>query len=299
MATFYSSLKDVVGFGNKVMSACDLNYSNDKFVSYLNTTLQYLKVEKYAPLEYWSVQAIFNELLDLSLWPDQDMCTSSYAVNYTDQVFHLTRDAIMAKFDIEPNTAKGLFYHTFKVTYIYYWSSLALSLFTLLIFLWVVRRHHWDRFEWIRILWRLAMAIVALAIMLINFNEKAFTNYIASPVVVTTVVILMGLTLIVDRTCRYFGVARFKRHYHVPVEHEDGGHDHSNDHAAQEMQPSKNQGVVTDVQSVQSGPLTPQPQMYNPMGGYPMGFSPAPYGGGGAPGYGGGGGAPGYTYNPA
>lgn len=289
MATFYSSLKDVSGFRAQMVGLCDHEFANDKFVSYLNSTLQYLKVKKYAPLEYLEVQVTFDELLDLSVWPDQDMCTSSYAVDYMEHVFILTRNAIMAKFGIEPNTAKNMFYHTFQVTYIYYWSSLALSLFTLLVFLWVVRRHHWDRFEWVRIFWRLAMATIALAIMLLNFAENVFMKFISSPAVVTTVVIMMGLTLIVDRSCRYFGVARFNRHYHVPVEHEDSAHDHdhNHNHASSEMQSVKNQGVVTDVHSVQSGPQTPQPGMY-PLG-YPVSYPPAPYGGA----------AQGYTYAPA
>lgn len=270
-----------------MLSLCDHNYSNEGFVTYLNATLQYLKVEKYAPLEYSEVQAIFDSLLDLSVWPDQDMCTSPYAANYTDHISILTRDAIMAKFDIEPSTGRGMFYHTFRVTYIYYWSSLALSLFTLLIFLWVVRRHHWDRFEWIRISWRLAMAIIALLIMLLNFIEKGFMIYITSPAVVTTVVVLMAMTLVVDRSCRYFGLARFQRHYHVPIEHEDSADDYNHDHASLEMQLSKKYGVVTDIQSVQSGPQTPQPGMY--PAGHPVSYIAAPYGGG----------APGQTYVPA
>jgi hypothetical protein len=292
MATFYSALKQVFSFETELFSACALNYSNEEFVSYINATLNYLKLEKYATLEYFTVQLTFSDLLDRTSWPDQDMCASSDAVDYLKtNVFYPTRDGIMAKYGVMPNEEKMAFLHTLQVTYTYYWCSLALTLITLLVFLWVVRRHHRDRFEWIRMSWRVLMAILSLAIMLLRFTEEALFKYLRSPAVVVTVVAMMTLTLVIDRICRVLGVKRFKRHYQVPVDHDSdnehrhGEHDSHGHGLVTEMQPpSKDQGVVVTDSRAQF----PQPQQeiyhmsYPPPPGSaknynPATYSPAPY----------------------
>jgi len=261
-----------------MLSACDLNYSNTEFVSYINGTLKYLKLDKYASLEYLRVQLTFLDLLDTTSWPNQDMCASSDALEYMNtNVLDPTQDGIMAKYGVMPNEEKNHFFHTLQITYTYYWCSLALTLITLLVFVWVVRRHHRDRFEWIRMSWRILMAILSLVIMFLRFAEVALIKYLKSPTVVVTVVIMMTLTLVIDRICRVLGVNRFKRHYQVPVDHDSdhehghGEHDSHGHGSVTEMQPPlKDQGVVVTNSGAQFP--QPQPQMYPTS--YPPAGSP-------------------------
>jgi hypothetical protein len=281
MATFYYALKQVFSFEDKMLSACVLGYSNEEFVSYINGILNSLKLDKYATLEYYTVQNTFSDLLNRTSWPNQDMCASSNASVYLNEyVFLPTRDGIMSKYGVMPNEEKNHFFHTLQVTYTYYWCSFALTLTTLLVFVWVVRHHHRDRFEWIRMSWRVLMAILSLCIMLLRFAREALMSYLMSPTVVVTVVVMMTLTLVIDRICRVLGVKRFKRHYQVPVdpdadhEHGHAEHDPHGHGLVTEMQPpAKNQGVVV----TDSGASSPQPQLQMYPTSYPPAASPIIY----------------------
>jgi hypothetical protein len=281
MATFYYALRQIVSFETKMHSACDLNYSNEELVSYINGTLSYLKLQKYATIEYNTVQLAFTDLLDHASWPNQDMCASSDALGYlTKNVLLPTRDAILARYGVMPSEGEDHFFHTLQVTYTYYWCSLALTLITLLVFVWVVRRHHRDRFEWIRMSWRILMAILSLAIMFLRFSKVTLIRYLMSPTVVVTVVVMMTLTLVIDRICRVLGVKRFKRHYQVPVDH-DSDHEHGHEehdppghNLVTVMQPPlKDQGVVV----TDSGAQFPQPQGEIYLTSYPPAGPPTSY----------------------
>lgn len=137
------------------------------------------------------------------------------------------RDSTFKKFKVEP-AEDELFLHTFRTAFRYYWISQAIALFMLLVFLFIVRRKKHDVFEWVRMTWRLLTALLCLAVMCLSFTEDDFVNFIASPWVVLSAVILMTITVFVDRLARWAGIWHFRRRHTVPLLTEDD-HDHRHD----------------------------------------------------------------------
>lgn len=181
----------------------------------MNSTLDTYKVEEYNPAKYDKIQEYLTELLDASA---TNFCKSADYADVTDYIYYAIRDAIMKYLDITPaeSDPDSYFFHTFRVTYAYFLGSVGLVLLTSVAFLYIVRRHYHDRFEYVRMGWRLLMALIAFGLIFLYFNINAFLKILGSPYVDLIVCFLMASTLVVDRVSRFVGLRRFRKRYTVP-----------------------------------------------------------------------------------
>lgn len=116
-------------------------------------------------------------------------------------IYDVTAKAIYKRYGIAVEGADDAvaIQHTFKIAYRYYWSSLALVMATLLVFLYIVRRGKLDRIEWIRIGWRFCTAIICLLVMCLAWFEEYMLHYVSTYVVLilllysSNVIIVLGL----------------------------------------------------------------------------------------------------------
>jgi hypothetical protein len=234
MAVSYYAIYTINKVYTQIDELCSIaRASNALFVSTMNTTADYLKLDYYDPRGYDHLQAVFQELLTAPK-SQQPMC-----LNATDgldvDVWAVMQGGIFKKFGIEEaDESVDAYIRTFRTTFAYYWSSIALTLFMLLIFLHIVRRHMHDRFEIVRIIWRLLVAILSLGIVGIAWSGNPFITVISSPWVVPLVCFLMTTTLIVDRSVRWIGIWRFKRHYVIPAPDHGKRHGHGHSDSAGE-----------------------------------------------------------------
>lgn len=208
-----------------MISLCQKKVANADFATALYLPLKSAKVQKYDTLAFDNAYQIFKDITNGKVLR-ADLC--DYGDNYNSSFWELygwQAQGYMAKFGIQPATTADGYAHTFKTTYVYYWASVAVTLLTLLGFLVVVRsRVRRDKYEWVRIIWRIIMAIVAVGLIFVHLTPS-FGYFIASPYVVLVVVILMMLTTGVDRICRFIGTRRFKKKFQIPAEdHSDGKH---------------------------------------------------------------------------
>jgi hypothetical protein len=195
----------------------------------MNYTLQSLKLDSYDGRSYDWVVYYLNQ----TLYPDP---TDPYFCDLNDEdstaygVRHYLRIGLFKRFGIDAAARQDAYYHTFRVTYTYLWCSFAVAMLMFLIFLWIVRHKKHDALEWIRMIFRLVIALVAVFVACISFLEVPFSHFITSPYVVTAICVFIGLTILVDRICRSLGVWSFKSKYAVPAPDPGHGHDHSEGH---------------------------------------------------------------------
>lgn len=177
MVTFYYSAYTIFRIDAQIEDICIAkSYNNEDFVETMNATLQGLKVESYSPRIYDKIQDEFMSLLDVPA-DELQMCSDVTSTTEHD-IFFMMRDVTFAKFGIEP-AKDDAFLHTFRTAFRYYWVSLALALFMLLVFLYIVRRQKHDVFEWARMTWRLITAMLCLGIMCVSFLEEPFVAFVA------------------------------------------------------------------------------------------------------------------------
>jgi hypothetical protein len=229
MAIYYYALKKLADLQDKMLALCKKQVTDEEFVTALSSPFDTAKVEKYDTLSYNIVQQIFQNITDGQV-SRKDLCASDADESTFWNLFGYMGRAYMAKYGIEPAESNG-YAHTFKTTYVYYWASVALTFLTLLGFLFVVRgRYKRDVFEIIRMVWRLVMTVISIGLILLYLSETAFDNYITSPMVVLTVVIIMTLTVTIDRICRLLGTRRFRRKFQTPSQDHTHDVDKPGDH---------------------------------------------------------------------
>ncbi|KAH6671945.1 bacterial low temperature requirement A protein-domain-containing protein [Halenospora varia] len=230
MAIFYYAAKTYTNVGKQIMAICTSSTKPTKetFVASMNYTLQYLDLNKYDPRTYDWAEFYLNR----TLFPkanDVYFCNVNNENSTAIIMDNLLGAGIFKKFGIEEAERSDAYFHTFRVTFAYLWASFGVTMLMLLVFLWIVRNKKHDMLEFLRMGFRLIIALLSLAMVFLQYAEVPFENFITSPVVVTTICVLMAATIIVDRLCRFFGVWSFKRKYAIPPPLPDHGHGH--DHA--------------------------------------------------------------------
>lgn len=225
MAVVYYATQVYMAVWHQVDVICTMvpSASRQDFVGSLNYTLQYLKLDTYDPRGYDWTYYYLNETLYPSSTPNFCDLDDDESVAITVRSYLV--EGIFKRFKINAAPIDGAYFHTLRVTYIYLWCSFALTLFMLLLFLWIVRRKKHDALEVVRMSSRMLIAIVAIALACMAFIETTFFNFVTSPWVVATICVLLSLTLLVDRVCRFVGVRKFKKKYAIPPP-DSHGHGH-------------------------------------------------------------------------
>jgi hypothetical protein len=226
MAIYNYAIYTVTSAMNQVNNLCSVSKAtNAKFVSDINATVGYIKLDYYDPRGYDKIQSIFSDMLDDPASATPVCLNSTSKIPQT--VSSILEKGIYKKFKINgADDTVNAYLHTFRTTFVYYWSSISLSLLMLLFFLYIVRRNQHDRFEVVRLVWRFLAAVFSLAAVGLGVGANLITEVISSPWVVLVVSSLLFITLLVDCIVRWAGILQFERYYAIPEPSQDHGHGH-------------------------------------------------------------------------
>jgi len=167
-----------------------------------------------------------------------------------------------------------LMLHAWKIVYIYYWSCVTVLILCSLIFMILIRKNKSDTFDWISIIFRALMAILAIGLISVVASDDALYTIISSPVVLPLCVIIIFLILVFDRWSAIFANWRLRKSG-APVATDDSEHGHHEEHDHHDsMDKGAHVGITEHV------PLTTQSTAYERPGSIamqPAGYV-APYG---------------------
>ncbi|KAF2273276.1 uncharacterized protein EI97DRAFT_461161 [Westerdykella ornata] len=165
--------------------------------------------------------------------------------------------------------------HSFKVVYAYYWSSFCILMACSIAFLFLIRRHKVDLFDFVSVIARLLALAIGAILLIIMVSETALYSFIASPGVLPTCLALLFLVLFFDRISAAFCNWRLKSsgqpyaleysdsHHH---EKHDGDHDVPHDPLVPDHRKSAAWSIREDAQ-----PLTAETAYYPPSEQYALG----------------------------
>jgi hypothetical protein len=120
---------------------------------------------------------------------------------------------------------------SWRITYMYYWSSFCLLITCLLIFLVLIRRHKADTFDFVSLITRCLVLIAGGAMMAIMASDRRLYELISSPAVLPACVVLLFLILVADKLSAVWSNYRLLRSgepYGLEVEAEHHGHHDAN-----------------------------------------------------------------------
>ncbi|KAL2071971.1 hypothetical protein VTL71DRAFT_11314 [Oculimacula yallundae] len=223
MAIIYNATTVWASASDKISTLCSTSSvvgNRENFVQTVNDILQSLKLERYHTRSSDWVEYYLNKTLYQTSSPHYCILDAALpSEKWTEAMWikHHLSIGIFRRFDIQDAASNDSYYHTFNTTYSYLWCSVGLTMFMLLAFLWIVRRGKHDRFEWVRMISRFIIALLAVALACMSLVEVQFNNFIRSPWVVSTICFLMALVLTIDRTCRFLGVRNFEQQYGFPL----------------------------------------------------------------------------------
>ncbi|KAF2741190.1 hypothetical protein EJ04DRAFT_507599 [Polyplosphaeria fusca] len=137
---------------------------------------------------------------------------------------------------LEMSNASEIAVKSWKIVYLYYWISFCLLIATLIIFLFLIRRHKADLFDFVSVIARLVALIIGGILIALVANQEALFTFIGSPGVLPTCLALLFLILVFDKISAVFCNWRLlksgqpyalEREEH---EHHEGGHGHGEAH---------------------------------------------------------------------
>lgn len=116
--------------------------------------------------------------------------------------------------------------HSWRIVYIYYWSSFVLLLASLIAFLFLIRKNKADIFDWVSVIVRFVVLLAGAALIAVAANQDALFTFLATPAVLPTCVILLFLVLLFDRLSGVFANWRLRKSGQAFVREEDEDHEH-------------------------------------------------------------------------
>ncbi|KAF2116937.1 bacterial low temperature requirement A protein-domain-containing protein [Lophiotrema nucula] len=132
---------------------------------------------------------------------------------------------------LEKQDAAEIAIKSWKIVYLYYWTSFCLLITCSIVFLFLIRRHKVDLFDFVSVIARfIALAIGGILIALVA-SDDALYEFLGSPGVLPTCLALLFLILFFDKLSAIFCNWRLKRsgqpyalEYHEEHHGHDGGH---------------------------------------------------------------------------
>lgn len=133
----------------------------------------------------------------------------------------------------------GVAWHSYRTVYIYYWCSICLFIGCSIAFLFLIRRHRADIFDWMSVIIRVFTCGVGAALLafIAPGNNTAFFNFVDSPAVIPVVLGLFLLITLIDRFSAVFANYRLKKSgapYALEY-HKEHHHQHQSGHGTPHM----------------------------------------------------------------
>lgn len=120
-----------------------------------------------------------------------------------------------------------------KLVYLYFWSSFCLLALCLIIFLFLIRRHKADLFDYTSVISRMSAVFVGAAMLALMADDAKIYAAIESPAILPICVVLLFLVLVIDKlSCLWCNAQLKKSGKPYALEVDDHGHGHDHDHGA-------------------------------------------------------------------
>jgi hypothetical protein len=180
-------------------------------------------------------------------------------------------------------TAQSIAMTSWRTVYMYYWSSFIMLISCSIIFLFLIRRHRVDVFDFVSIISRFVALAIGITLLALIASADMLYNYITSPGVLPTCLSLLFLVSFLDKIGASFSNWKLKQSgepYALEYD-EHHSHHHSESHGSPHLHDDREPlvGFVPDHRksaaswSMQSGtdrePLTSE--AYQPPESYAMG----------------------------
>ncbi len=125
-----------------------------------------------------------------------------------------------------------------KIVYMYFWASFALVILSSIVFLFLIRRHKADLFDYTSVISRTLVLGASGAMMALYVNDERLYTAIGSAYLLPIAVVLMFIILVVDKATSVFCNWRLKKsgqpyalEFHEEEHHGEGhGHGHGHGH---------------------------------------------------------------------
>jgi hypothetical protein len=122
-----------------------------------------------------------------------------------------------------------------KLVYMYYWSSFCLLVACLIIFLFLIRRHKADLFDFTSIISRSVVLCVGAAMLALMADDKRLYAAIQSPALLPICVVLLFLVMVTDKLSVLYCNSQLKKSGRpFASEYEGHGHGHERAHSSPE-----------------------------------------------------------------
>lgn len=207
-------------------------------------------------LDYWDFEAkyetyAFQELITnytYVIGNDTGICSPANATSYIDSGVwpDSIAQVIIDMFDgvyiglgmklpvdkLEKSYALDIAIKSWKLVYLYYWTSFAVLIGSSIIFLILIRRHKSDLFDWVSIGFRVVVLVIGGALIGLIANKNALYAYLRSWAVLPTCLILLFLILVFDKASAAFCNWQLRRSGQAYAkEYEEHGHGHGHGEA--------------------------------------------------------------------
>ncbi|KAF5853819.1 hypothetical protein GGP41_006590 [Bipolaris sorokiniana] len=123
--------------------------------------------------------------------------------------------------------------HAWKLVYLYFWTSFCILVLCLVIFLFLIRRHKADLFDYTSVISRMSAFCVGAAMLALMANDAKIYAAIESPALLPVCVVLLFLILVCDKLSCLWCNKQLKKSgkpYALEVEEHEHGHSHGHGH---------------------------------------------------------------------
>ncbi|KAF1977924.1 hypothetical protein BU23DRAFT_499937 [Bimuria novae-zelandiae CBS 107.79] len=179
-------------------------------------------------LDYWYFTSKtetykFQAITEASIWKignTTDICAKENVKEFVDKdsIPPLFYDMAIDMFDgvyvglgmklpadkLEKQTASEVALKSWKLVYLYYWSSFCMLMLCSIVFLVLIRRHRHDLFDFVSIGSRVAALIIGGVLCALVGNEVGLYQFLGSPAVLPTCLVLIFLVLCFDKLSAVF-----------------------------------------------------------------------------------------------
>jgi hypothetical protein len=183
-----------------------------------------------------------NYFVDYGMWPDNLFYVASNISNG----LYIGLGMKLPTTKLKEYQPLGIAVKSWQLVYMYYWSCFCALMLCLIIFLFLIRRHRTDLFDFTSIISRFLVLGVGAALLGLIANENQLYAALGTPALLPICVVLMFLVLVTDKLSSIYCNYRLKKSgqpYALEVqEHSHGGHEEHTHGEAHEHGPLHGHG---------------------------------------------------------
>jgi hypothetical protein len=240
-------MKSASKASNKIVALCAIeHYDGERLRDALLETIEYFRFNSKMDTR------VFENIIEESIYQignTTDICSienvNEYGVENWPEDFVIVDQAILnglytglgVKIPIDKlekyMSPIEIAMKSWKLTYMYFWSSFCLLIACLLLLLLLIRRHRVDAFDYVSIIMRGLVLMAGGAMLAVMASNQRLYELISSPALLPVCVVLLFLILVADKlsaTGSNYRLLKSGEPYGLEHDEEHHGHHHSNSH---------------------------------------------------------------------